>query len=597
MPEPGAPPPKRAATFVLLATGVLLFALAPDLKNQWLSYLILIIAAGVTAIPKINHRLTPWLDRLRSPSTKIKAITFSILFVISARYFLFSADAAGRGLFPTLHDEFMYLLQARMLARGRLWMPAHPLADFFDCFNVIVRPVYAAEYFPGTGLFYVPGDWLDAGPWATSVVIAGLAVAMLYLVITRLVDGVAGMLAALLALALHTLRTISVMTMSHPAMLLLFLLAAWSYLRWRQRPTLTAALAVGIFSGWAAITRPLDAVLLLLPIGLSILVRLWHGADSSARRRWLTIILLIAGAAPFISLQLIFDKRVTGSFLRTPFAQWASENVPGLTLGFGPRPVPTTSPSRVAQVRDYYGTFLQPDLRSHGKDGFITTWLAQRLKPAADTALPAHLLFVLLPLGVAIACRDPQRRALAAGILLLPLAYTLYPSYLTHYGLVLAPACILLVLFAADALRRRWPAAGAPLTLAFVALAIASLPEVNGKRDPFLVSPWLADVNDKLAHLDHTPAVVLFRYQSGAINVNLVHHEPVFNIDTAWPDDAPVIRAHDLGPRNAEIFAYYAARQPNRFFYRYDRATMELTPLGFATDLARSHPRHHDSSE
>src|SRR4051794_16182949 len=132
MPEPGAPPPKNTATFVLLATGVLLFAIAPDLKSQWLSYLILIIAAAVTAIPKINQRLTPWLDRLRKPSTKAKAITFAILFVISARYFLFSADAAGRGLFPTLHDEFMYLLQARMLARGRLWMPAHPLADFFD---------------------------------------------------------------------------------------------------------------------------------------------------------------------------------------------------------------------------------------------------------------------------------------------------------------------------------------------------------------------------------------------------------------------------------------------------------------------------------
>src|SRR5258705_9444821 len=159
MREPDAPP-NRAATFLLLATGVLLFALAPDLKQQWLAYVILIISAGAAAVPAIGQRLTNWLDLRPRPSAKVRAITFTILFVISARYFLFSADAAGRGLFPTLHDEFMYLLQARMLARGRLWMPAHPLADFFDCFNVIVRPVYAAEYFPGTALIYVPGVWL-----------------------------------------------------------------------------------------------------------------------------------------------------------------------------------------------------------------------------------------------------------------------------------------------------------------------------------------------------------------------------------------------------------------------------------------------------
>jgi hypothetical protein len=35
-----------------------------------------------------------------------------------------------------------------------------------------------------------------------------------------------------------------------------------------------------------------------------------------------------------------------------------------------------------------------------------------------------------------------------------------------------------------------------------------------------------------------------------------------------WPDDAPIIRAHDLGERNAELFRYYAARKPqgNRMF-------------------------------
>ena len=86
-----------------------------------------------------------------------------------------------------------------------------------------------------------------------------------------------------------------------------------------------------------------------------------------------------------------------------------------------------------------------------------------------------------------------------------------------------------------------------------------------------------------LANLPHKPAVVLFHYSAEAN----VHEEPVYNTDVAWPDDAPVIRAHDLGPRNVEIFRYYAARQPDRFFYRFDRADNSLKPLGYARDLAK----------
>ena len=76
--------------------------------------------------------------------------------------------------------------------------------------------------------------------------------------------------------------------------------------------------------------------------------------------------------------------------------------------------------------------------------------------------------------------------------------------------------------------------------------------------------------------------MVLFKYSPG----DNVIEEPVYNTDVAWPDDAPVIRAHDLGERNVEIFRYYADKQLDRMFYRFDRATGKLTPLGRARALA-----------
>jgi hypothetical protein len=79
------------------------------------------------------------------------------------------------------------------------------------------------------------------------------------------------------------------------------------------------------------------------------------------------------------------------------------------------------------------------------------------------------------------------------------------------------------------------------------------------------------------------PAIVLFHYDSPGN----FHDEPVYNIDVAWPDDAPIIRAQDLGPaRNQELFAYYAQRQPARTVYRFDRATGKLFLLGNVVELA-----------
>jgi hypothetical protein len=50
----------------------------------------------------------------------------------------------------------------------------------------------------------------------------------------------------------------------------------------------------------------------------------------------------------------------------------------------------------------------------------------------------------------------------------------------------------------------------------------------------------------------------------------------------AWPDDATVIRAHDLGARNQELIDYYARVSPGRWVYLYDKSTRELVSLGKA---------------
>jgi hypothetical protein len=134
------------------------------------------------------------------------------------------------------------------------------------------------------------------------------------------------------------------------------------------------------------------------------------------------------------------------------------------------------------------------------------------------------------------------------------------------------------------------PVAGAAAALA-VAASVTALPEVNrfmptpGKPgDGMLEGTELSAIREALEVAIERPAVVMFGPRPPAARFK----EPVYNTDTAWPDDAAVVRARDLGPaQNPEIVGYYAARQPERTFYHYEWDTGTFRKLGRADELRR----------
>ena len=53
------------------------------------------------------------------------------------------------------------------------------------------------------------------------------------------------------------------------------------------------------------------------------------------------------------------------------------------------------------------------------------------------------------------------------------------------------------------------------------------------------------------------------------------------------PDDAPIIRVHDLGPvRNLELLSYYLKRQPDRHVYLFDRKHLKTYDLGSVNEAS-----------
>ena len=293
----------------------------------------------------------------------------------------------------------------------------------------------------------------------------------------------------------------------------------------------------------------------------------------------------------------MFNKGVTGRWLETPYTYYLDRDQPNTAFGFHPYDPAARPASRLQQKQDYYDRFFAPYILRHQPDQVLRWWGRVYLPMSVDTALPARPLVALLPVGLLAVFADRRRWAVAGAIPLFLLVYFFNTFFLEHYALVIAPAALLLVVLGIRRLAAAWPrratSVRAGLSVGLATVAVLSLPEFNAfwghdhrTGDETMTAPLMSMAKVGVRHATdfRQPAVILFTYRHG----DPIVQEPVYNTDSAWPDDAPIIYAHDLGPeRNREIFRYYAERQPDRVFYRWDRGEPVPKELGTARDLAR----------
>lgn len=559
------------------------------LDPRWVPLAVAVVVGLLARVPALNGRVAPLLESCRRPSPRALRWTTLAVGALSVAYFVFTAFHQHRDLFPRLHDEHSYLIQSRMIAGGRLWEPQHPLADFFDNFYLLARPVYAPIYFPGTALLNAPFVRLGLPYWTMPVLASGLVVALSYRLITLMIDGLAGLTAVALVISAWGLREFSTIVMAQAPMALFALLMVASWLAWRREHRARWGAALGACMGWAAIIRPVDALAFALPIAFAMAL---EGRSLPARRRFIAAAVLLLAAAPFLALQAAFNRGTTGSAWKTPYAAYLHQDQPGSEFGFhtfrpGVRPA-----APLLQKQQYFEQYRLKEIQAHSLGNFAED-LKFRSQLTVLATLPAGLLAVLL-LAAPFGLSSRPRQVFFAAVPLFLLLYAFNPFFLVHYPVPLIPVIAFTAVLAVHVLSRAGSSAGPDphtstfLTLIVLALCASSLPELRRDvRDGTIPAmPLTALVHRQLAAQVQSPAVVLFRFRPTDNPVE----EPAYTDDVAWPDDAPVIRAHDLGPRNIEIARYYAHLQPERHFYLLDRQenagrqTLVLHPLGDAKE-------------
>jgi hypothetical protein len=167
--EPEAPltsPPqqKDPSTGRAVIAGLLLFAglqlwlvVGHGMWGLGVSRWIVLIAFLAALVPPVRRMMVFALDAVREPSPLARRITTIAIAAVATAYVVAVARQQELDLVPRIHDESSYLIQTRMLLHGRLWMPRHELADFFESFHILTTPVYASKYFPGAAILNAPG--------------------------------------------------------------------------------------------------------------------------------------------------------------------------------------------------------------------------------------------------------------------------------------------------------------------------------------------------------------------------------------------------------------------------------------------------------
>lgn len=482
----------------------------------------------------------------------------------------------------TVSDEVAYLLQAGILAHGRIAGDAPPVAEFFEQAHVLIAPRLAPKYPIGFGLVLTPGVLVGA-PALVPLLLTGLTGALVFLLCRRVGRAATALLSSAIWLAGPGGRFRSGF-FSETLSGAMCLLAWYALLRWRVERGRGWLIAVSASMAMAAITRPLTALVLAIPMAVVVVrdvvrLRAWRHAGLAA-----AIALLIVTALP------IQNVATGGPWWELPYSRYTRTYLPFDHMGLG---LDDTSPTRsrppdIDRLAQSFATIHRDYTAPQIPATLIARFRAYLADLGGDWVWPALLLALL---GTVT---GPAALRFAAGsvalLFIVHLGYAHPPEWSLYYAEALpagaaaiAAGIAVIVTRASARLSVDRPNERAALLLLLATVvALWPLPERVAATRLHLESAREPLVRFKAASASvHAPAVIFVRYAPG----HPIHRSLIWN--PADYASAPIWVVYDRGEDNARLMA----AAPGRTAYVYDERWNRLEPSDGTTTTRPWGPR------
>jgi hypothetical protein len=547
----------------------------------FLSSILMVLFAGWVGMRAPAGRFTV----LRGiPDSRITPVFIALVTMVVIWYVWGSLNQVS-----VIHDEASYRLQAETFARGRWAMPSPPLPAFFEQFHVFVTPTFASKYPPGHGILLVPGIWLGL-PGIVPLLLNGLAAALLFVLVRRVTNGWIALLTFVLWLPTRSNLQFRPSYFSENTTSVLWLLAWWALLEWRETGRERWLIVIAGCVGWMAITRPLTAVAFALPVAV---VVIWRTART---RRWRALMRPTLVGLAIVSLLPIWNAKVTGNWRESPYALYSKMYFPFDAMGFG---LDTTPPQRA----------LPPDMKrliipfgplhSEYTVGHLPTALYQRWRVMFIDAFRGYRLPLALFALISLAFLPAAGWFAVAASFFLTLCYLSFahtPSWNIYY-LEIMPllpfltACGIWAVWQ-DLHRQAGDIQSASFRIGTPQAALAAV---------VLCALWLWPVRTEVVEAQHQQAIwhayqLSFRTAAarlpGSQTIVFIRYAPWHDIhrslianDADLPD-AKTWFVYDRGVENAKLTALAPGRTP----YLYDESSRMiglLAPQPTATTGAK----------
>ncbi len=462
---------------------------------------------------------------------------------------------------PAVHDEFSYLLASDTFASGRLTNPAHPLWQHFETFHVLSQPTYMSKYPPGNALFLAVGQKLTGHPIMGAWLAMALALLALFWMLRAWTTPTWALAGALLV-ALHE-PVIRAWGQSYWGGSVAFLGGALIFGGLRRiwssgdQPLIRDAVLTGLGFVILANTRPLEGLLVSLPVMLVLSVWYVRQRGASWRRKTLRVALPVGiiGLAGLAGIAR-YNQAVTGDATTMPYALHDRTYSASSLIAWKVPPA----------VPEYRHPWMEKFYREWGRDRQLA--LQDPAVYLRQLNRKLRMLWQFLPLGIGLTMlplcwlwKDPWWRfaiTIVAGILLVHSQMAtswIYPHYI-------APAYALCLALNIECLRylrtwqrtRGWGILAVRTTMLAVLLSLipTAVTQLSSAHQPTARQ----QIETQLAHTGEPRHLVVLSYGSDYPIVN----DWVYN--RADIDASAIVWARDMGQlKNAKLFEYFADRK------------------------------------